>query len=1320
MSSSPTTTERDDLLVEVLDDYLAKLQAGLAPNKQELFAAHPELAEDLETCLVSLDFVCTAATPREPDASKPTGVKTQPPVGELGDYRLIREIGRGGMGVVYEAEQISLGRRVALKVLPFASVLDSRQLARFKNEAQAAAQLHHPNIVPVFAVGCERAVHFYAMQFVEGLTLADVIRGVPEPADGLPANDCEATQSPPPSTVAGAMSTDRSAHGRGYARSVAEMGVQIANALEHAHQSGVIHRDIKPSNLLLDDQGKVWITDFGLAQFQSDAGLTMTGDLLGTLRYMSPEAAAGKPATIDHRADIYALGITLYELLTLHQAFVGDDRRTLIRMILNDEPPPLRRIRKSIPAELETIVLKAISKEPSLRYSTAREFADDLQRFLDDRPIKARRPSVAQRIVKFSRRHRGIVATTVASLAILLITITVGASLAAVWLARGREAEKAAKGLAEERLFESLLTQAQASRLSTSSDRMFQTKQAIEEAADLAAELDLTAEQQLRLRNEAIASMAIACGLREDTRWPQGESVAAIDFDSQLQHYVRGDREGRGEIVVRRVDDNSIVARLKSPGTMSRFIRCSPTGKYVYVAYGSRKCRVWNVDTQWEIVNLPIPLHYLGFDFSPDESLLAIAQADRQIDVYRLPSGDHHQTLTLPSPAQCVLFHPNGETLAVSHERSVACWDLKTEQLVQEFRQPDVVVKSMAWNHDGSQLLTILNKRARVWDIERGEEAFTVQQQGGFYNVGFSQENLLGARTDLGVTVWDALNGDKLVTQDGQLIRVSREENRLAFRSGHDVGVSEIVFSDVYRTMVPRSREDMHAVAVSTHQPLLATQCTDGVRLWSPQHRRELAFLPIVPVQGIAFHDASRSLLLSTRTGLYRWPISRAEGDDARLQVGPPTKLDGPTNGWTFAGAISFSPNRSLLTRCIDPGELRIFESNGLDGDKTLDPFTLDVRKHWSVCHVSVSDDRKWAVTSTAHGEDVWLWDVAQRKQVRKLWEGTSHTASQFSPDGKWCLVVANTDYQLFEVDGWQRRWRIARDGSYLWPGPVAFSPNSRVLVIESKRALRLVNCADGEELCRLESPGPKCLNVSFSPDGRRLIELSNEQIGIWDLDRLHEKLGELGLDLRLPYLEATKGDTPAWGSHDQVEQIEVDYGELFEKLVAKQHARRARWFSTEELFANARREYEESLTLNPDDALTCNNLAWLYATGPTYLRSSERALSLAKQASELEPDTANYLNTLGVAYYRCGQWQNAIDTLLQSVEREGDEGLAFDQFFLAMSYHQLGETETAQEFYDQAVAWWNAQATLPEAWRDELVAFRAEADALLKGDDAE
>jgi serine/threonine protein kinase len=444
----------DPRVVEAVEEYLAALETGQRPERQAFLARHADIAAAVAECIDGLQFL-HAVTPRlQAPACAPEGLGELTPE-PLGDFQIVREIGRGGMGIVYEAVQRSLGRRVALKVLPLAAALDPKQLQRFRNEAQAAAQLHHTNIVPVYAVGSERGVHYYAMQFIEGRSLAALIedarrqKGIEDQGSrtadrtfrGQTTDGRSSVPDPrssilhPPSSVG---------------REAARLGIQTAEALEHAHQLGVVHRDIKPANLLLDAGGRLWVTDFGLALFRSDVTLTMTGEVLGTLRYMSPEQTVARRGVVDHRTDVYSLGLTLYELLTLRPAFDGQDRHELLHQITEEDPPPPRRLDSTIPVELETIVLKATAKGPADRYASARELADDLQRFLDNRPILARRPTLLERATKWGRRHRSVVVSAV----VLLLAAVAGLLTTTLLIANEHAATRAAYQREQQRAHE--------------------------------------------------------------------------------------------------------------------------------------------------------------------------------------------------------------------------------------------------------------------------------------------------------------------------------------------------------------------------------------------------------------------------------------------------------------------------------------------------------------------------------------------------------------------------------------------------------------------------------------------------------------------------------------------------------------------------------------------------------------------------------------------------------------------------------------------------------------------------------------------------
>ena len=420
-SENGVPDEPRDPLDVLAEQFLAQVRSGEPVTPEGFAARHPEHGSELRDLCETLLMLEGMKRDRESSA---TGGKrlVVPNLERLGDYRIVREVGRGGMGVVFEAVQESLDRRVALKVLPQASLLSGNQLERFRREAQTAARLHHTHIVPVFDSGEADGLHFYAMQFIDGEGLDAVVKALRKQE-----------------------TSTGSAVRRERFRLAARLGADVADALHHAHEHGALHRDVKPANLLLDRDGHVWVTDFGLAKALEQNGLTHTGDVLGTLQYMAPEQFDGH---YDARSEVYALGATLYELASIRPAFFADSRAELIDAIRAGKCPPLRRSLPEAPEDLETVLARAMATDPARRYATAAEFASDLRAFLEDRPIAARRQSGLELLASWCRRNRAL--ATSAAVAVLAVATAAVVGWGAYWttreaLGQAQESEIAAR-----------------------------------------------------------------------------------------------------------------------------------------------------------------------------------------------------------------------------------------------------------------------------------------------------------------------------------------------------------------------------------------------------------------------------------------------------------------------------------------------------------------------------------------------------------------------------------------------------------------------------------------------------------------------------------------------------------------------------------------------------------------------------------------------------------------------------------------------------------------------------------------------------------
>jgi serine/threonine protein kinase/WD40 repeat protein len=843
----PAALDGDARLAELVDELAVRLQAGETIDAEALARSYPEHAERLRPLLPALLAMAKLGTPT---AASEIPVQI---AGILGDFRILREIGRGGMGVVYEAQQLSLGgRRVALKVLPFAGMFDPRHLLRFQNEARAAACLHHPHIVPVYAVGCDRGVHYYAMQFIDGRTLAAAIEGFQAQDQktrldpGLfdwPAQDTNAPlqRLDAATPVVAFLSTERTARPREFIRTVGRLGRQAASALDHAHQQGIIHRDIKPANLLLDGEGNIWVTDFGLAHFREECGVTRTGEVIGTLRYMSPEQTHGR-RVVDQRTDIYSLGVTLYELLTLRPAFRGDDRQDLLRRIATEEPPRARKFNPAVPIELETIIAKAMAKAPEERYNTAQELADDLQRWLDDRPILAKPPGPLQKLRKWARRHLPVVIGLVTSLVLLMVALVV---VLAVYAERQHE-------LADER------------------DKLFRDQQeAKQELAEAYRRVLLGHADALRLAREP--------GYRK-WGWADLRATRMLEPDRNTVDQMRtivlgylGDPIGldpvanpdsiprQKPIALSPEMEKKLRERAKGP------IVAAPTGKLFAVLESTRIIRFYDQDGQDVVVGISPLGGIYDLAFTPDGwSIIAgceqgffvwglrfndrwvvsagninsvavspngrfLAIGGPQLELWSLTSSRPIMTLPTPRPGARVEFSEDGRVLlAVINGKAVAGWSVSDTPERRVFDGHTLGVPTVAFNPDSSRLASVSkDSQVQLWDTATGrttEPHIPRQDDTELETVAFSPDGSRFATGDFAgkVQVWDANSGKRLAYVNSGLTAPPGQVWRVQFSSNGEylaaAGSQGVVVWKV-RTVAP---DNVSLTAIRTITPTAA------------------------------------------------------------------------------------------------------------------------------------------------------------------------------------------------------------------------------------------------------------------------------------------------------------------------------------------------------------------------------------------------------------------------------------------------------------------------------------------------------------------
>jgi serine/threonine protein kinase/WD40 repeat protein len=1319
----------DDYLADIFEperSLLLRELVALDMDYRRLAGATPE-GEEYRGYLPTQDPARLTQLNKIESPTLPSGVSpTTTRVPEVPGYQVLGELGRGGMGVVYWAWQTSLNRPVALKMILAGAHASSQEVARFQTEAEAVARLHHPHTVQIYEVGRHDKHPYMALEYVDGGSLAQKLAGAPLPA-----------------------------------RKAAELLQTLARAVSYAHERGIVHRDLTPANVLLTSAGEPKITDFGLAKLlvgDSDVQ-TRTGAIVGTPSYMAPEQARGKSKEVGPAADVYALGAILYEMLTGRPPFRAETPLDTLQQVQTQEPVPPSRLQPNVPRDVATICLKCLQKEPVRRYASAEALADDLHRFLAGMPIQARCVSSTERLWRWCRRNPAVAILT-GSVLVLLVLIAIGSSLLSLRL-------NAALRLSKENLWQSYRDQAKAGRLSRRVGQRLNSLWAVQQASQLGRELNFPEKSVLELRNEAIACLTLP-DLEVAAEWegfPAGTAWAS--FDADLKRYSRSDPQGL--ISIRSVaGDREIYSFRGIPG--EGLLLFSPKGGF-FARERSGSLKLWRLADPEPSPVMPDVKDCTSWDFSADDRWFALGYRDGFIDLIDLASGQMSQRLRPGAEPRYLAFHPAGGQLAVAFHDAVRVYDLDTGGETAEFPLSWDKWAKVKWHPDGKKLAIVGGDRViSIWDLAaRSQVAKLEGHKDAGIDFTFNHAGDLVASQDWSgiLRLWDPRRGKQLFSTHAGMtdLRFSPDDRFLAGQIiDKKLRILEVVGRREYRTLVrddaPVEKRRPGESTLSPNGRLLGTVFEDGqIAFWDLANGKQLGFISSITYPQVLF-ESSGAVLTNGSTGLLRWPVQADSSIPGRLRIGPPQELPQPRSSSLMAvshdGQVIATPNeRNAATVLL------------------LRPWPHQVRlsPHSDIRHIAVSPDGRWVATGS-HGEsfDVKVWEAATGKLAKDLPVGHgSHVA--FSPNGSW-LAASGDSVRVWNVGSWEERTCLPGPPR----AALAFSPDSKLLAFETGYGrIQLVDPQSGREYGQLEDPEQdRASEIIFNPEGTKLIATCPDSgtLHVWDLRAIRtwlaanrldwdlpsypsrspeEKTGPLAVDIKYGafsvltnprqtvavhtlaiLLNPINPDAYFWRgrAHGKLSerQSAIDDYTMFLSLAPADDQRRAevvwrrsnnyknlhnRALWLEDLLQLSKLNLDGINQSQEDIAANSNELAWKLVTEPQ--RDPASALLLAKRAVELMPEKWSYVNTMGVAHYRLGQYAEAVENLQRSLSESKGAMAAEDLFPLAACYARLGSLAKARDCYDRAVRWTRERwDKMRDDIKQELTMFQAEAEAAL------